>query len=325
MKHRNFLLMVAVVCMTLVVATNAMAEHRAKSFMLSPRVGHIGFDSDLNLEDGMVYGLGLGYNFTENLGIEASYYYSDTEANNTPLDRDGDSAEADVQIGQIDALYHFVMDNKKLVPYLAAGAGVAYRDFEKITGDGDDSEFATNAGGGVKYFVHDNIALCADVRHVQTYPECSWLGTLGLTVYMGGKSKAPAEEPAAQPQAAAEPQDDPALKARQAFETEDVYFNFDKSDLTTEAQALLKKKAAWMSSNPEAAVTIEGHCDERGTNEYNIALGERRARSAMEFLVDLGADASRMITITYGEEKPVDPGNNEAAWSKNRRAHFVLR
>ena len=70
---------------------------------------------------------------------------------------------------------------------------------------------------------------------------------------------------------------------------------------------------------------IEGHCDERGTAEYNIALGERRARSAMDFLVDLGISASRLSTVSYGEERPLDPRHNEAAWAKNRRAHFVIR
>ena len=77
--------------------------------------------------------------------------------------------------------------------------------------------------------------------------------------------------------------------------------------------------------NPDAAVTIEGHCDERGTNEYNIALGERRANSARDFLVNLGTDLTRLTTISLGEEKPMDPGHNEDAWSKNRRAHFVLK
>ena len=71
-------------------------------------------------------------------------------------------------------------------------------------------------------------------------------------------------------------------------------------------------------------VTIEGHCDERGTAEYNLALGERRAKAAQEYLVFLGVGAQRLSTISYGEEKPVDPGNNEAAWAKNRRAHFVV-
>jgi len=78
------------------------------------------------------------------------------------------------------------------------------------------------------------------------------------------------------------------------------------------------RKAEWLRENPDATVTIGGHCDERGTNEYNLALGDRRAESAKAFLVDLGIDASRITTISYGEERPVDPRNNEEAWAKKQ-------
>ena len=105
---------------------------------------------------------------------------------------------------------------------------------------------------------------------------------------------------------------------------EDIYFEFDKSTLTPSAQDNLMKKAEWLRSNPDATVTIEGHCDERGTNEYNLALGERRAESSKNFLVDLGIAPSRMTTISYGEERPIDPQSNEEAWAKNRRDHFVI-
>ena len=105
---------------------------------------------------------------------------------------------------------------------------------------------------------------------------------------------------------------------------EDINFEFDKSTLTPNAQDNLMKKAEWMRENPDATVTIEGHADERGTNEYNLALGERRAESAKNFLVDLGIAPSRMTTISYGEERPIDPRSNEEAWAKNRRGHFVI-
>jgi peptidoglycan-associated lipoprotein len=114
------------------------------------------------------------------------------------------------------------------------------------------------------------------------------------------------------------------MAARNQFLNEDIYFEFDSSALLSTAQDVLKRKAQWLRNNPEAYVVIEGHCDERGTNEYNLALGDRRASSAKTFLVDLGIRASRLRTISYGEERPVDPGHNEEAWAKNRRAHFVL-
>ena len=113
--------------------------------------------------------------------------------------------------------------------------------------------------------------------------------------------------------------------ARYQFENKNIYFEFDKSSLLPEAQEILREKAAWLEKNPAVDVIIEGHCDERGTNEYNIALGDRRSKSAKNFLINLGIAGSRMETISYGEEQPVDKAHNEAAWAKNRRAHFVIK
>ena len=105
---------------------------------------------------------------------------------------------------------------------------------------------------------------------------------------------------------------------------EDISFDFDKSTLNPAAQDNLLRKAEWLRENPDATATIEGHCDERGTNEYNLALGDRRAESAKAFLTDLGIDPARLTTISYGEERPVDPRHMEEAWAKNRRDHFVV-
>jgi peptidoglycan-associated lipoprotein len=103
-----------------------------------------------------------------------------------------------------------------------------------------------------------------------------------------------------------------------------IYFEFDKSTLTPMAQDTLMRHAGWLRENPNATVTIEGHADERGTNEYNLALGDRRADSAKAFLVDLGVSASRLTTISYGEERPLCMEQSEECWAKNRRGHFVV-
>jgi peptidoglycan-associated lipoprotein len=105
---------------------------------------------------------------------------------------------------------------------------------------------------------------------------------------------------------------------------EDIYFEFDSSTLTPESQELLTKKALWLKSNSTVNVVIEGHCDDRGTSEYNLALGDRRAASTKAYLIDLGISPSRMVTISYGEERPLIRGQNEKAWAKNRRAHFEV-
>lgn len=114
------------------------------------------------------------------------------------------------------------------------------------------------------------------------------------------------------------------LAERERFLNEDIHFEFDKSRLLPEAKEILGRKAEWLGAHPDVSVIIEGHCDERGTNEYNMALGDRRAGSAKSFLVDMGVAQGRLTTISYGEERPVDPGHNEEAWAKNRRAHFVI-
>jgi len=103
-----------------------------------------------------------------------------------------------------------------------------------------------------------------------------------------------------------------------------VMFEFDSSELSSSAQKTLEENAAVLKKYGTWAVTIEGHCDERGTAEYNLALGERRAVAARAYLVSLGIPSDRLRTVSYGKEFPFDPGHDEAAWSKNRRAHFVI-
>lgn len=105
----------------------------------------------------------------------------------------------------------------------------------------------------------------------------------------------------------------------------DIFFDYDKSDLTPEARRVLQENARWFRQFPQAGVVIEGHCDERGTEEYNLALGDRRAQAARAYLVQLGVEAHQLESISYGEERPFDPGHDEAAWAKNRRAHFTVK
>ena len=105
----------------------------------------------------------------------------------------------------------------------------------------------------------------------------------------------------------------------------DVFYAYDSSVLDAASRSQLEENVQWMMENPNASIIIEGHCDERGTSEYNMALGERRAESVKSYMVNAGVDISRMQTVSYGEERPFDPGHDEAAWAKNRRAHFVVQ
>ena len=145
-----------------------------------------------------------------------------------------------------------------------------------------------------------------------------------------GAAGAPAPPSAAGPGApAARPAGPPAPRPNPrefgaVHDVDDIHFDFDRYDIRPDAARILDANARWLKANPAALVLIEGHADERGTNEYNLALGERRAVSARTYLVSLGIPADRIKTVSYGKEFPFDPGHDEGAWSKNRRAHFVV-
>ncbi len=117
----------------------------------------------------------------------------------------------------------------------------------------------------------------------------------------------------------------PAVNIPQEIkELADIHFDFDKYTLKDEARASLQKAAEWLAKNKDVKIVIEGNCDERGTAEYNLALGQRRAEAAAKYLIDMGIDAKRIKTVSYGLERPLDPRHNEEAWAKNRRTHFVV-
>ena len=114
------------------------------------------------------------------------------------------------------------------------------------------------------------------------------------------------------------------LQKREGIKLSTIYFAFDDYSLSEQAKKKLIENAAWLMNSPQREIIIEGHCDERGTDEYNIALGERRANSAKKYLVNLGVNPDQLSTISYGEERPADPGHDEDAWAKNRRVEFVM-
>lgn len=163
---------------------------------------------------------------------------------------------------------------------------------------------------------------------------------LCLGLMLGGCKKKPPEPdydamavPTNTPIAAPAPEPGPTAdelrlikleEARKVLTSETVYFDYDKSVLTDSARSILAEKASYLVRNTDILVTIEGHCDERGSNEYNLALGERRAASVKQYLVDFGVPSQNIDTITYGEERPVCSQSNESCWRLNRRAAFVV-
>ncbi|MGH7597419.1 MAG: peptidoglycan-associated lipoprotein Pal [bacterium] len=128
----------------------------------------------------------------------------------------------------------------------------------------------------------------------------------------------PVAPPEPQPETRAVVEESPAVP----FVLQNVYFDFDKYDLTSEALQTLADNARVLKAYPDARIVIEGHCDERGTVEYNLALGDKRAKAAKDYLVSLGVGASQVSIVSYGKEQPVDPSHTEEAWARNRRAEF---
>ena len=167
------------------------------------------------------------------------------------------------------------------------------------------------------------------MRNIKTLLVVALLATVALT---GCAKKAKVTEaPAVAPAAAAAPvAAAPAAAAQTAGVSvvteaglERIHFEFDSYTLDDSAKRILGMNAEWLKANPTAKITVEGHCDERGSDTYNLSLGENRAKAAKAFLTTLGVAADRINVISYGEEKPLDPTSTEAAWAKNRRAEFV--
>jgi len=167
---------------------------------------------------------------------------------------------------------------------------------------------------------------------------CASCGKEGGKWWFGKKKKevkeVPAEEPSSIYSSTLEEKPTPDLgqplaptieaPAQETSALQMVHFDFDKYNIRTDAAESLSSNAEWLKSNPDVQVQVQGHCDERGTIEYNFNLGQRRADSVREYLSKLGIDPVRLHTISYGEERPLDPEQNEDAWAKNRRAQFLV-
>jgi len=161
----------------------------------------------------------------------------------------------------------------------------------------------------------------------QAVPPPAPLTESGATKTAPAPAQTPvAETPASQPAIAQETPQQAAPAPASSLEgaLQKIYFNFDSSNLSDEARSTLTKNADLLAKQPAVNIRVEGNCDERGSDEYNLALGERRAKAARDYLVNLGVKAERISVISYGEEKPADQGHDEAAWSKNRRDEFVI-
>jgi OOP family OmpA-OmpF porin len=315
-----------VVALVLLLPLSARSEIRAGSFELTPFAGYNFFENDQNLKDRPVFGGRFGYNITEHFGIELS--------GENIHSRVADSARTDMTEGQFgspqdkvhvtfynfDAVYHFIPEGN-INPYISAGIGGTHYSPRISTKDMLNIDF----GGGVKAWLTDNIALRVDLRDhmvsevlAERYHNLE--ATLGIVFAFGGKAKsAPAVVVKDEPKAkepivilAAEPKAEekvvavvsqPAPVVVLAFE--DIHFDFDKSTLKPEAQAILKRSIVLLKDNPQARIRIAGYASASGTNEYNQKLSERRSKAVYDYLVKEGlVPPEKLTTIGYGEMRP---------------------
>ena len=150
----------------------------------------------------------------------------------------------------------------------------------------------------------------------------------GSCLFTGCAKKKIVRPPEPIQQVVEKPAEEPSLRGkeyRKVPKLETVYFDYDDATLRSDARNILAKNAKWLKENSDVEIIVEGHCDERGTTDYNIALGDRRAKSVRSYLTKLGIKGNRIATISYGEEKPADFGHDESSWSKNRRAEMLGR
>ncbi len=290
-------------------ARTAAAEIRPGAMTLSPSIGGYVFDGDQDVDNALVYGLGLGYHFDMHWAGEAVFHYVNTEL-------DTSNRNVDVYFYHMDLLYHF-MPSEKLVPFVAAGLGGIVFDPDKVK---TNRNFAANYGIGLKYFVAENIALRGDVRHIISFndTENNFLYTVGITFLFGGEKAKETPRVVEVPKKVekvvilvAEPKVEEKVKVAAAepkiiiLAFEDVHFDFDKSTLTPEAQAILKRNIQMLKDNPNAKVRIAGYTSASGTEDYNQKLSERRASVVQEYLIKEGIiTPDRLTKIGYGEANP---------------------
>ncbi|HQH26128.1 MAG TPA: peptidoglycan-associated lipoprotein Pal [Oligoflexia bacterium] len=273
------------------------------------------FEGDEDYNPGQMYELRQGYDFSPAWTLEGSFGYGPFFAEkDEPVARNADSQST--KFG-LDLLYHLDQDpDRTWDPYLGVNAAAVWyrRERQEISAYWQALMGVT---AGVGYKLNDNWALRGDYRAMVAEEG----GEFNQSALLLATYRWDLEDAAAGADTKGTIFDD---EGRTKLQT--VYYAFDSAKLTDTSKQKLRENASALNDAKYAdkKVVVEGHCDERGTNEYNMALGQRRANSAFEFLRSLGVSGERMSTVSFGEEKPADPGHNEAAWSKNRRAETVV-
>jgi len=321
------------ICMTLSYSLSAKAEDSSKSPWTYWLGGGAYFlEGNEANKSGQLYEARIGYdidqNFTVEWGIGGGPFFEENnynapnarEATYSGRNAPGENWVARTNVGM---LYHLDGSaDRKIDPYLSVMGGMSF--WGKIREDDNWHPYG-GPGAGVSYWFNDDLAVRGDYSMVWTEDGDSKINHQALLMLFyrfGDFFSSSSGSKDAGDKSGVGPDD---LGANTSMGLKPVYFDFDKSELKAEAQNTLKENAEWIKKNPAKVVSLEGHCDERGTVEYNLALGTRRAKAAQDYLRSIGVPSERLTTISFGEEFPADPGHNEAAWAKNRRVESVAK
>lgn len=354
-KKRIFLSVIAIV-VSVVMSAPGFCQVKPGTFTISPFIGGQSFEGNMDLDTSPVYGVKLGYDFTKHIGAELSFDYGDTKY--TKL---ANSISTKVWDYRLEGLYHFMPENR-LVPFIAVGGGGQNLDYNDAATK-NRSRWVADYGVGLKYFLTNEIALRADVKHLfafdSVYNEVVY--TIGLSIPFGAQKASPAalieetkkpaeaapvvakvEEPAPvakveEPAPVVAKEDEKKMKAAAAAEavakemiekgraTINVKFDFDKANIKSEYNDEIKKFADVMTKYKDLKVVIEGHTDNIGTEAYNQNLSMRRADSVRNYMIKkFGVAESRLTAKGYGLSKPIADNKTAAGRQKNRRVEAAV-
>jgi len=330
-----------------------LAGERAGAFSVSPYIGGYTFDGVQQLETRPVYGIRLGYDITNNFGVEGVFNYVSTKSTAGYGSRNAISY-------RLDLLYNFQPD-QKLVPYVAIGGGGT--NIDKTTYTKNSFAGTANIGGGLKYFITDSIAIRGDVRQIFVfngdrggafYPipiltpsntpwyvyqqknegtMFNWEYSVGVSFLFGPPKKPapvvcpppPPPPPPAPKPLPPPPPPKPEPVPEKVCMTLNIQFDFDRADVKPKYHNVIEKVADFLKKYPKTTAVIEGHTDNRGSYKYNIKLSERRATSVRNYLIEkFGIEASRLSTKGYGYTKPVASNKTAEGRQKNRRIEAMI-
>ncbi|WP_273454850.1 OmpA family protein [Nevskia ramosa] len=333
------------------LATSATAQNRAEAWTLTPYAGGYLFDSKQDLESAPVFGLRGGYNFTENWGAElfGSYVLTESDTDSGP----NVNVESNVYRFGGNLLYHF-QPTKKLVPFIAIGAGRYNIDVPDLNRPKTNKTLA-EYGGGLKYFVGPDFALRADIRHVLGFSPSigNFEYSFGVTWEIGGVRPAvlPIKEVVPQVCESCAPPpprvdsdgdgvedaldkcpntpkgfrvDSTGCVIEQTVVLRAVNFVLDGYELTAPAKATLDEVSSILVAQPTLSLQVSGHTDSTGSDQYNQKLSQRRADSVRTYLISKNVDASRVIAKGYGESEPISSNESPEGRADNRRVEFKL-